>query len=168
MFQRCLFSVFLLIAITSTAYSSEDIWSFRDQRVGLGFLYLHQDEGGDVSTGNLIYDFNFFHKDAFQINGSVMATAYKDSATTKTFLISAYRLIGSYQIAETNFKSQILSGYQLWEGRGLKFEYAVGVEYGLQNFEFLKSFINSAFFQIGRINDSNTVTFVNLGVYKNF
>jgi hypothetical protein len=168
MFRHIVISISVLFAISNKAFAAEESWGFRDHRVGLGYLYLHQEDGGDVSTGNLMYDFNFFSKESFSINTSIIGTAYKDSESGVTFWTSAYRLVGSYQIAETNFKPQILFGYELWDGRGLRFEYGLGVEYGLQRFESVKSFIDSAFLQVGKINDANEVTFINAGLYKNF
>lgn len=168
MFQK-FFAVFLfLFATSSIAHSAEDIWGFREQRVGLGYLYLNQNSGGDVSTGNLIYDFNFFSREKFFVNGSAFVTSYKESTTDETFWISSWRLTASYKIADTAIKPQIYAGYELWDGRGAKFEYGVGVECGLQQFESVKAWIDSVFLQVGKINHSDDITAVNLGVYKNF
>lgn len=168
MFNKILLTFAISTAFANAAHSADSLFSFKDQRIGLGYLYLNQEVGGNVNTGDLIYDFNFLAHNQWQLNASALVTAYLDNESENTFWISAYHLVGGYRIGDSAFTAQVLTGFQVWDGRGVKFEYGLGAEYSLRDFVSLKQYIDSVFLQFGQINHKNDVRFLNVGLYKNF
>lgn len=141
---------------------SSSAWS-----VEAGILNLSEESGGSTTTVLPAIGYQLFNRNQIDIAMQVGATAYLDQSTDDTFGILALRINPTYTFTESRWVAEGVLGFQSWEGESL-LSADIGLRANYDISTIANDYVSRVFVGVGIIDRKDRVTYLTLGLKKQF